>query len=108
MIKLTLTIVSTGLFISGCATNSKIDYNQKLLFELCNTEVDNYFVSDNKRIYITCSDGSQFTSSNIGTLETMRNINIDYCEGEGLGQFSENHRYYSFKCKSGPPLSISK
>ncbi|POF56469.1 hypothetical protein CRN58_24610, partial [Vibrio vulnificus] len=35
-------------------------------------------------------------------------INIDYCDGEGLGKFSETNSYYSFQCKSGSLLSISK
>ncbi|GAM69963.1 hypothetical protein JCM19236_5261 [Vibrio sp. JCM 19236] len=38
----------------------------------------------------------------------MRDINIDYCSGEGLSKFSESRRYYTFKCKSGTQLSINK
>lgn len=108
MIKPALAIVLTSLFIAGCANNTKRDNYQEASFELCNTEVDIYSVSDDGRVRIVCSDGSKFALNSEETLETMRDINIDYCDGEGLGKFSESRRYYSFKCKSGTLLSISK
>ncbi|MEH0687680.1 hypothetical protein H4F05_15355 [Vibrio cholerae] len=93
---------------SGCASNTKQDNFREASFELCNTEVDLYSVSDDGRVRIICSDGSKFALDSENTLETMRDINIDYCDGEGLGKFSESSKYYSFKCKSGTLLSISK
>ncbi|CAK4069129.1 hypothetical protein OH458_02945 [Vibrio sp. MarTm2] len=93
---------------AGCASNTKQDNFREASFELCNTEVDIYSVSDDGRVRIVCSDGSKFALNSEETLETMRDINIDYCDGEGLGKFNESRKYYSFKCKSGTLLSISK
>ncbi|ENM5859544.1 hypothetical protein NTE23_003476, partial [Vibrio mimicus] len=42
------------------------------------------------------------------TLDIMRDINVDYCDGEGLGKFTESNKYYMFKCKSGTMISVSK
>lgn len=93
---------------AGCASNTQQDNFREASFELCNTEVELYSVSDDGRVRIVCADGSKFALTSEATLETMRDINIDYCHGEGLGKFSESRKYYSFKCKSGTLLSISK
>ncbi|MGF1695022.1 hypothetical protein L4D20_22035 [Vibrio kyushuensis] len=93
---------------AGCASNTKQDNFREASFELCNTEVDIYSVSDDGRVRIVCSDGSKFALTSEKTLEVMRDINIDYCDGEGLGKFNESRKYYSFQCKSGTLLSISK
>ncbi|MGC9401590.1 hypothetical protein ACP43V_04005 [Vibrio genomosp. F10 str. 9ZC157] len=93
---------------AGCANNTKQDNYREASFELCNTEVDIYSVSDDGRVRIVCSDGSKFALTSEETLEVMRDINIDYCDGEGLGKFNESRKYYSFQCKSGTLLSISK
>lgn len=108
MKKLGLVAIALTAVVSGCASNTKQDNFREASFELCNTEVDLYSVSDDGRVRIVCSDGSKFALTSEKTLETMRDINIDYCDGEGLGKFSESRKYYSFKCKSGTLLSISK
>ncbi|MEZ8824845.1 hypothetical protein AB4259_12280 [Vibrio amylolyticus] len=93
---------------AGCSSNTKQDNFREASFELCNTEVDLYSVSDDGRVRIVCSDGSKFALTSEKTLDVMRDINIDYCDGEGLGKFNESRKYYSFRCKSGTLLSISK
>ena len=102
------TVFAATLITAGCASNSQQDNFREASFELCNTEVELYSVSHDERVRIVCSDGSKFALSSKDTLEVMRDINIDYCDGEGLGQFSESRHYYSFKCKSGTLLSIKK
>ncbi|MCJ2375738.1 hypothetical protein LNL84_02720 [Vibrio sp. ZSDZ34] len=94
--------------IAGCAQNTQQDNYLEASFELCNTEVNLYSVSDDGRVRIVCKDGSKFALSSEKTLDIMRDINIDYCNGEGLGQFNESRKYYSFKCKSGTLLNINK
>ncbi|MGL6261040.1 hypothetical protein [Vibrio sp. WXL103] len=106
--KLYFAACAFALLSQGCTTNTKQDNYREASFELCNTEVDLYSVSDDGRVRIICSDSSKFALNNEDTLETMRDINIDYCHGEGLGQFSESRIYYSFRCKSGTLLSIPK
>ncbi len=102
-------IVLVPLLMMGCsASNTQQDNYMDASFELCNTEVDVYSVSDDGRVRIICADGSKFTMDSEETLEIMRDINIDYCTGEGLSKFNESRRYYSFKCKSGTTLSINK
>ncbi|WP_070968589.1 hypothetical protein [Vibrio sonorensis] len=108
MNKLGFIAVALSVLAAGCASNTKQDNYREASFELCNTEVDIYSVSDDGRVRIVCSDGSKFALNSEETLETMRDINIDYCDGEGLGKFNESRKYYSFKCKSGTLLSISK
>lgn len=108
MKKLGLAAIALAALTAGCASNTKQDNFREASFELCNTEVDIYSVSDDGRVRIVCSDGSKFALNSEETLETMRDINIDYCDGEGLGKFNESRKYYSFKCKSGTLLSISK
>ncbi|MGF1907971.1 hypothetical protein L4C38_00790 [Vibrio kasasachensis] len=108
MEKLALLAISASTLLLGCSSPSQQDNYREASFELCNTEVDIYSVSDDGRVRILCSDGSKFALTQQNTLETMRDINIDYCDGEGLGKFSESSRYYSFKCKSGTLLSIYK
>ncbi|ROV60892.1 hypothetical protein EGH82_07635 [Vibrio ponticus] len=108
MEKLLLLAVCSSTLLLGCSSQTQQDHFREASFELCNTEVDIYSVSDDGRVRILCSDGSKFALTREDTLETMRDINIDYCDGEGLGKFSESSRYYSFKCKSGTLLSISK
>jgi hypothetical protein len=98
-----------AIILAGCSTsNTQQDNYTDASFELCNTEVDVYSVSDDGRVRIICADGSKFTMDSEETLEIMRDINIDYCTGEGLSKFNESKRYYSFKCKSGTTLSINK
>ena len=92
---------------------SKIAFVKPLLireasFKLCNTEVELYSLSDYGRVRIVCTDRSKFVLTGEATLETMRDINIDYCHDGGLLEFSESRKYYLFKCKSGTLLSISK
>lgn len=101
------TLVASAL-LAGCASNTQEDNYREASFELCNTEVSVYSVSDDGRVRIICSDGSKFALNNESTLATMKYINIEYCDGEGLGKFNESRKYYSFKCKSGTLLSISK
>ncbi|MCW8332632.1 hypothetical protein [Vibrio paucivorans] len=108
MNKLGLMALVAATFAAGCASNTQQDNFREASFELCNTEVDIYSVSDDGRVRIVCSDGSKFALTSEKTLETMRDINIDYCDGEGLGKFNESRKYYSFKCKSGTLLSIAK
>ncbi|MCG3727935.1 hypothetical protein [Vibrio cincinnatiensis] len=93
---------------AGCSSNTQQDNFREASFELCNTEVNIYSVSDDGRVRIVCADGSKFALQSEQTLNTMRDINIDYCDGEGLGKFSESNKYYLFQCKSGTLLSISK
>lgn len=98
-----------ALIIAGCSSqNTQQDNYLDASFELCNTEVDTYSVSDDGRVRIICADGSKFTMNSEETLKIMRDINIDYCTGEGLSKFNESRRYYSFQCKSGTTLSINK
>lgn len=98
-----------ALVLAGCSTqNTQQDNYLDASFELCNTEVQTYSVSDDGRVRIICADGSKFTMNSEATLEIMRDINIDYCTGEGLSKFNESNRYYSFQCKSGTTLSINK
>ncbi|MGF1739567.1 hypothetical protein L4C34_00565 [Vibrio profundum] len=101
------TLVASAL-LAGCASNTQEDNYREASFELCNTEVSVYSVSDDGRVRIICSDGSKFALNSESTLATMKDINIEYCDGEGLGKFNESRKYYSFKCKSGTLLSISK
>jgi len=103
-------LLSLGIctLLLGCSSASQQDHYREASFELCNTEVDIYSVSDDGRVRILCSDGSKFALTTENTLATMRDINIDYCDGEGLGKFNESSKYYSFKCKSGTLLSIAK
>ncbi len=108
MKKLGFAVVVIALSLAGCSSNTKQDNYREASFELCNTEVDLYSVSDDGRVRIACADGSKFALNSEDTLATMRDINIDYCDGEGLGKFSESSKYYSFKCKSGTLLNISK
>ncbi|GAK82982.1 hypothetical protein JCM19238_526 [Vibrio ponticus] len=108
MEKIALLAFCTSALLIGCNSPSQQDHFRQASFELCNTEVDIYSVSDDGRVRIVCSDGSKFALTETNTLETMQDINIDYCDGEGLGKFNESTRYYSFKCKSGTLLSITK
>ncbi|EGA63569.1 hypothetical protein L1D54_13485 [Vibrio brasiliensis] len=108
MKKFGLAAIALAALTAGCASNTKQDNFREASFELCNTEVDIYSVSDDGRVRIVCSDGSKFALTDESTLETMRDINIDYCDGEGLGKFNESSKYYSFKCKSGTLLSLPK
>lgn len=98
-----------ALALAGCSSsNTQNDNYLDASFELCNTQVEVYSVSDDGRVRIICADGSKFTMNSEDTLEIMRDINIDYCTGEGLSKFNESRRYYSFQCKSGTTLSINK
>ncbi|MDA0143026.1 MAG: hypothetical protein ACTH6O_18540 [Vibrio toranzoniae] len=108
MKRLGLLAVIAATLTVGCTSNSQQDNFREASFELCNTEVDIYSVSHDERIRIVCSDGSKFALNSEDTLEVMRDINIDYCDGEGLGKFNESRSYYSFRCKSGTLLSIKK
>ncbi|RJX71683.1 hypothetical protein DZ860_09995 [Vibrio sinensis] len=108
MTKLSLLVISCATFLIGCSSTTPQDNFREASFELCNTNVDLYSVSDDGRVRIVCSDGAKFALHQEETLETMRDINIDYCQGEGLGKFSESSKYYLFKCKSGTLLSITK
>ncbi|WP_162063331.1 hypothetical protein [Vibrio taketomensis] len=101
-------LLFSSLLLLGCHSVSTQDHYREASFELCNAEVDIYSVSDDGRVRIVCSDGAKFALAKENTLYTMRDINIEYCDGEGLGKFSESSRYYSFKCKSGTLLSITK
>lgn len=98
----------TSALLAGCSSNSQQDNYREASFELCNTEVDIYSVSEDGRVRIVCSDGSKFALKDEKTLEVMKDINVEYCDGEGLGKFNESRKYYTFKCKSGTLLSISK
>lgn len=108
MTKIALLALASASLMAGCSSNTQQDNYLEASFELCNTEVDIYSVSDDGRVRIICSDGSKFALTSEKTLETMRDINIDYCDGEGLGKFNESSKYYSFKCKSGTLLNITK
>lgn len=103
-----LIAIAVSLLVTGCSSATKQDNFREASFELCNTEVDLYSVSDDERVRIVCSDGSKFALNSEATLETMREINFNYCDGEGLGKFSESNNYYSFKCKSGTLISLPK
>ncbi|CAH0538984.1 hypothetical protein [Vibrio marisflavi] len=98
----------TSALLVGCSSNTQEDNYREASFELCNTEVKVYSVSEDGRVRIVCSDGSKFALKDEKTLETMKDINVEYCHGEGLGKFNESRKYYTFKCKSGTMLSISK
>ncbi|ASU21797.1 hypothetical protein CCZ37_03975 [Vibrio qinghaiensis] len=100
--------LAAATLMTGCASNTQQDNYREASFELCNTEVNIYSVSDDGRVRIVCADGSKFALNSEKTLDTMRNINIEYCDGEGLGKFNESTKYYSFQCKSGTLLSIAK
>jgi hypothetical protein len=96
------------LTASGCSSNSQQDKFREASFQLCNTEVKIYSTSDDGRVRIVCADGARFALKNEETLDIMRDINLDYCDGEGLGNFSETEDHYYFKCKSGTALGIYK
>lgn len=99
----------SALLLLGCADkNTQQDNYLEASFELCNTEVSLYSVSDDGQVRIICEDDSKFALDSEQTLEVMRDINIDYCSGEGLSKFSESRRYYTFSCKSGTQISINK
>ncbi len=99
----------SALTLFGCGSApTQQDHYMDASFELCNTEVDIYSISDNGRVRIVCDDGSKFSLRSEATLETMRDINADYCSGEGLSKFNESQRYYQFRCKSGETISINK
>ena len=108
MKSLALTTIVLTLLLSGCSKNTQEDNYLDASFELCGTDVKVYSVSDDGRVRIICNDGSKFTLNKQSTLQVMRDINIDYCTGEGLSKFSESKRYYSFQCKSGTQLTINK
>ncbi|MBD1555826.1 hypothetical protein HC752_02595 [Vibrio sp. S9_S30] len=98
-----------ALTLVGCSSApTQQDNYMDASFELCNTEVNVYSVSDDGRVRIVCADGSKFALRSEATLETMRNINADYCSGEGLSKFNESQRYYQFRCKSGETISVNK
>ncbi len=101
-------IIGLAVTLAGCASNTKEDNYREASFELCNTDVKVYSLDNAGRVRIVCADGSKFALKSESTLEVMRGINIDYCDGEGLGKFTESENYYLFKCKSGTTLSISK
>lgn len=103
-----LGILSASILLVGCATNTKEDNYREASFELCNTEVKIYSLDDDGRVRIVCADGSKFALKKESTLDVMRNINIEYCDGEGLGKFSETDTYYLFKCKSGQSIMMPK
>ncbi|NOH81377.1 hypothetical protein F0231_16650 [Vibrio sp. RE86] len=108
MKKIGLVAIALATLTAGCASNTKQDNFREASFELCNTDVSLYSVSDDERVRIVCADGSKFSLNSEETLATMRDINFDYCDGEGLGKFSESRKYYSFKCKSGTLISLPK
>lgn len=106
-IKIILGLILVGL-LSACASNTQQDNYREASFELCNTEVKIYSVSDDGRVRIVCADDAKFALQSEKTLDIMRDINIDYCDGAGLGKFTESKTYYLFQCKSGTLLSIAK
>ncbi|MEK6214490.1 MAG: hypothetical protein N2B00_10405, partial [Vibrio fluvialis] len=87
MKKLSLLAMLAVAVASGCSSNTTQDNFREASFELCNTEVNIYSVSDDGKVRIVCADGAKFALQSENTLETMRQINIDYCDGEGLGKF---------------------
>ncbi|HAV6899792.1 TPA: hypothetical protein RQJ43_004733 [Vibrio vulnificus] len=103
-----ITLFASALLVGCVQQNTAQDNYREASFELCNTEVKLYSVSKDGRVRIVCADGAKFALNSEETLNVMRDINIDYCDGEGLGKFSETNSYYSFQCKSGSLLSISK
>jgi hypothetical protein len=103
-----LALLLPGFVLTGCASNSTQDNYREASFELCNTEVKIYSLDDDGRVRIVCADGAKFALQSEQTLDVMRDINLDYCDGEGLGKFTESDKYYLFKCKSGATLSIAK
>ncbi|MCA2016521.1 hypothetical protein LDJ79_10385 [Vibrio tritonius] len=108
MNKMGLVAILVSGVLAGCASNEQRDNYQEASFELCNTSVKVYSVSDDGRVRIVCEDGAKFSLQSESTLDTMRDINADYCSGEGLGKFSESSNYYMFQCKSGALLSVAK
>ena len=108
MIRILPALCASVLLIGCSASNTKHDNYMEASFELCNTEVKLYSISDDDRVRIVCADGAKFAMQSEDTLEVMRDININYCQGEGLGKFNESNTYYSFKCKSGTLLSVPK
>ncbi|KLN64283.1 MULTISPECIES: hypothetical protein [Vibrio] len=98
-----------AITLAGCASEpTQQDNYMDASFELCNTEVKTYSVSDDGRVRIVCADGSKFALRSEATLDTMRDINADYCSGEGLSKFNESTKYYQFRCKSGETISVNK
>lgn len=55
-----------------------------------------------------CVDGVKFVLKIEKIFDIMCDINVDYCDGEGLGKFIESNKYYMFKCKFGIMISVSK
>ncbi len=100
--------IALSLTLGACSSNSTQDNFREASFELCNTEVKIYSLDDNGRVRIVCADGSKFALESEKTLDVMRTINLDYCDGEGLGKFSESSDYYLFKCKSGTAINLAK
>lgn len=108
MNKLSVVLVGLVAGLVGCTSPTQRDQYMEASFELCNTSVKIYSISDDERVRIVCEDGSKFALNNKDTLEVMRDINLDYCDGEGLAQFNESDRYHMFRCKSGSLMSIHK
>jgi len=81
-----ITLFASAL-LAGCAQqNTAQDNYREASFELCNTEVKLYSVSKDGRVRIVCADGAKFALNSEETLNVMRDINIDYCDGEGSSQ----------------------
>lgn len=100
--------IITAMLLAGCSSVTQRDQYMNAAFELCNIEVKVYAQSDDGRTRIICKDGSKFALRKPDTLEYMRDINMDYCLGGGLGFFTESDRYVMFKCKSGELISLNK
>jgi len=94
--------------LSGCSAGQQRDNYIEVSYELCGTNVKIYSVSDDGRLRVVCQDGGNFALSSAKSLKKMQDINLDYCDGQGLGKFSETTSRYLFQCKSGSLLSINK
>ncbi len=103
------TLLFSALLLAGCAAKpTQQDNYHEASFELCNTKVELYSVSDDGRVRIICADGSKFGLQGEDTIRVMQNINFDYCDGAGLGHFNESSNRYRFKCKDGALMSVNK
>lgn len=94
-----------ALSLSGCAT-SQSDKYKEASFELCNGGVKTYSDSDDYT-RVVCNDGAKFSLDGT-TLNKMRDMSVNYCNGGTFGKFSESDNYYLFQCKTGEKISLKK
>lgn len=51
--------LTAAALLAGCSSNTQQDNYREASFELCNTEVNIYSVSDDGQVRIVCADGAK-------------------------------------------------